>query len=121
MVVNLTRKRTIATSVTIARNPWQRIKGLLGRKGLAQGEALIITHCQSIHMVFMKFPIDVIFCDARHKAVGLCLNIKPFCFSPIFFKASYAIELPAGSIASSQTQIGDQIQCHCEPKGRSNP
>jgi len=85
------------------------MKGLLGGKDFPPGRALVITHCQSIHMFFMQFPIDVIFCDRQNKVVGLCLNIKPFCLSPIFFKASYAIELPVGSIAASKTQPGDQL------------
>lgn len=112
MIVNLTRKRTIASSVEVAGNSWQRIKGLLGRKELPQNAAMVITRCQSIHMFFMKFPIDVIFCDTKNKVVGLCLNIQPFALSPIFFKASYAIELPAGSIVASKTQVGDQIDLH---------
>ncbi|MDE2221692.1 MAG: DUF192 domain-containing protein [Candidatus Omnitrophica bacterium] len=111
MITNLTRQTTVATDVEIARNLWQRTQGLLGREGLPQGRALIIPYCESIHMFFMKFPIDVIFCDRNHKVVGLCANIKPFCMSPIFFKASYAIELPAGSIASSHTQKGDALKC----------
>jgi uncharacterized membrane protein (UPF0127 family) len=61
-------------------------------------------------MLFMNFPIDVIFCDKENKVVGLCADIKPFYLSPVFFKASYAIELPSGSIASSSTQISDQMQ-----------
>jgi len=110
MLVNLSRQSTIATNIEVARNPWQRIKGLLGRKEMPAGYALIITGCQSIHMVFMQFSIDAIFCDAKNKVVGLCPNIKPFCFSPIFFKANYAIELPAGRITVTKTQIGDQIK-----------
>src|ERR1700691_1430753 len=110
MIANLTRDSVIASRVKTAQGPWQRMKGLLGTKNFSPGEALIITHCQSIHMFFMKFPIDVIFCDRQNKVVGLCLQIKPFCLSPIFFKASYAIELPSGSIAKSKTQMGDQIQ-----------
>jgi len=110
MITNLTRQYVMASSVKIAQNPWQSVKGLLGRESLPQGDALVLPHCQSIHMVFMKFPIDVIFCDAQNKVVGLCARINPFCFSPIFFKASYAIELSAGSIEASQTQIGDQVQ-----------
>jgi len=86
------------------------MKGLLGQKDLPPGEALIITDCQSIHMFFMEFAIDVIFCDRQNKVVGLCREIKPFGLSPVFFKASYAIELASGSIASSQTQIGDEIR-----------
>ena len=110
MIRNLTRNALIASRIEIAQSSWARMKGLLGRRGLSSGEALVITHCQSIHMFFMKFPIDVIFCDRQDKVVGLCGGIKPFCLSPIFFKASYAIELPSGSIAASKTQIGDQVQ-----------
>jgi uncharacterized membrane protein (UPF0127 family) len=60
-------------------------------------------------MFFMKFPIDVIFCDDHDRVVGICPNIKPFALSPIFLKASFAIELPSGSIAASKTQVGDQL------------
>jgi len=109
MISNTTRKTTIATIVTIAQNPRERMKGLLGRDDLAPGECLVITNCQSIHMFFMKFPLDVIFCDRHHEVVGLCENIKPFFLSPVFFKASYAIELPVGSIQTSATRIGDKI------------
>jgi len=110
MIVNITRHAPLASRVITARNPWQRMKGLLGSSSLPQGEALVITHCQSIHMFFMKFPIDVIFCDRQGRVVGLCANIKPFGLSPIFFKAAYAIELPSGSIASSKTELGDQVE-----------
>jgi uncharacterized membrane protein (UPF0127 family) len=109
MIANLTSNTRIASRVIIAQSPWQRMKGLLGARDFSQGQALVITHCQSIHMFFMKFPIDVIFCDRQNKVVGLCTSIKPFSMSPVFFKASYAIELPAGSIALSKTQIDDQI------------
>jgi len=110
MISNLTRNTTIASRIEIAKNPWARMKGLLGRRDFFQNEALIITRCQSIHMFFMKFPIDVIFCDRQNKVIGLCEKLKPFCLSPIFFKASYAIELPSGTIAASKTQVGDQVK-----------
>jgi uncharacterized membrane protein (UPF0127 family) len=110
MISNLTRNTTIALHIEIAKDPWTRMKGLLGVSDFLQGNALVITHCQSIHMFFMKFPIDVIFCDHQNRVIGLCERIKPFCFSPVFFKASYAIELPIGSISDSKTQVGDQIQ-----------
>jgi uncharacterized protein len=110
MIANITRSTPIAFNVKIARNPWQRMKGLIGSSSFPQGEALVITRCQSIHMFFMKFPIDVIFCDRQDKVIGLCADIKPGGLSPVFFKASYAIELPSGSIAASKTQLGDQVQ-----------
>jgi uncharacterized membrane protein (UPF0127 family) len=110
MVINLTRKCQVASKVQKAQNPWQRMKGLLGRSSFPLGEALIIPCCQSIHMFFMKFPIDVVFCDRTNAVIGLCQNIQPFGLSPIFLKASYAIELPAGTIAATKTQLGDHFQ-----------
>ncbi|MDE1921250.1 MAG: DUF192 domain-containing protein [Candidatus Omnitrophica bacterium] len=110
MICNATRDTVIASSVETARNFWQRSKGLLGRTQLPLNHALVIPHCESIHMFFMKFPIDVIFCDRKDKVVGLCEGIKPFRLSPVFFRASYAIELPAGTIIASQTRIGDQVR-----------
>ena len=108
-IINLTRETTIAKHVEIASNPLERMKGLLGRNTLDTDQALIIPFCNSIHMFFMKFPIDVIFLDKTNRVVGLTVNIKPFELSPIFWKSSCAIELPAGTIELTQTQQGDQF------------
>jgi len=89
---------------------FSRLVGLLNRRSLNTGEALMITHCRSIHMFFMRFAIDAIFVDKENRVVGVVEGIKPFCLSPIFFKASYVIELPEGIIKKSRTAIGDQIQ-----------
>ncbi len=86
-----------------------RMKGLLGRHALKQGEGLIIRPCQSVHMFFMRFSIDVIFVDKVNIVVGLCPNLRPFNLSPIFWKSACAIELPAGTIERTSTAVGDQI------------
>ena len=107
---NLTRHTLIADKPVLANTPLARMAGLLGRTHLDPGEALVITPCQSIHMLFMKFAIDVIFVDRQNKVVGVCPNMRPFRLSPVFLKAHSAIEVSAGTIASSQTQVGDSIQ-----------
>lgn len=89
---------------------FSRLVGLLDRKEILPGEALIITHCQQIHMFFMKFPIDVIFVDRSDIVVGLVENISPFSMSPMFLQAHRAIELPAGAISYSRTSLGDIVQ-----------
>ena len=108
-IINTTQATTLASYVEIADNPEKRMKGLLGRHSLSEGYALVITRCNSIHMLFMKFSIDVVFLDKKNRVVGLVPNIKPFQFSPIFWKASCALELPVGVIELTKTQIGDQI------------
>jgi hypothetical protein len=61
-------------------------------------------------MFFMRFPIDVIFVDKNNRVVGLVAAIQPYRLSPIFWKASYAIELKTGAIQASLTGVGDIIR-----------
>ena len=107
---NVTRGTLIANAGWPAATPFKRMIGLLDRKGLHSDEALVITPCRGIHMLFMKFPIDVIFIDRAGAVVGLCPHIRPFRFSPFFPQARSAIEILAGTIAASRTQRGDSIQ-----------
>lgn len=45
----------------IAERPWTRMRGLLGRRGLARGEGMLFRGTGSVHTLFMRFPIDVVF------------------------------------------------------------
>jgi uncharacterized membrane protein (UPF0127 family) len=45
----------------VADSPWPRMRGLLGRRGLENGEGLLIKPTGSVHTFFMRFPIDVVF------------------------------------------------------------
>lgn len=108
-IINQTRSSLVADSAVVAKSFFLRAKGLLGKKSFFSGQALIIEHCRAIHMFFMRFSIDVVFTDKNYVVVGVVENIKPFCVSPFFLKAAYAIELPAGTVSRSQTRLGDRI------------
>lgn len=108
-VHNKTKKTIIANQAKRADSFWTRLVGLLRTPQLLTGEALLITSCQQIHMFGMKYALDVIFVDKNDVVVGLVENIAPGKLSRIFWKASYAIELPVGTITATQTQVGDQI------------
>jgi len=109
-VLNPSRHTLISAKANFADTLLTRLVGLLGRERLAVGEALIITECRSIHMFFMRFPIDVIFADRNRKVVGLVKNIRPFGMSPYFFRAHYAIEGEVGMIERSKIFVGDQLE-----------
>ena len=109
-IINKTKNTIVAEHGKIADTAFSRLKGLLGRDGLAAGEALVITQCRSIHMFFMRFAIDVIFVDKNNQAVGLVKRIKPFLMSPYFWRASCAVELAAGTIEATRTTLGDKIE-----------
>ena len=40
-----------------------RFRGLMGRRELASGHALLLEGCSSVHMFFMKFALDIVYLD----------------------------------------------------------
>jgi uncharacterized membrane protein (UPF0127 family) len=60
-------------------------------------------------MLFMRFPLDVVFTDREGNVVALVEKIRPWRVSGFYREAYYAIELPVGEIARSQTQVGDRL------------
>ncbi|HTE83968.1 MAG TPA: DUF192 domain-containing protein [Dehalococcoidia bacterium] len=107
--VNSTRDTALATAGWQAGNPWTRMVGLLGRAGLAPGEGLHISPCKSIHTLFMRFPIDVLYLDRARRVVKAVPAMRPWRYS-WGSRGSYSVlELPAGTIEATGTAAGDQI------------
>ena len=109
-IFNKSKGTLIAEKVEIADTIISRLIGLLNRTSLPATEALIITQCRSIHMFFMKFPIDVLFVDKRNVVIGVVQDIQPFRLSPYFFKSCSAIELSSGTAAKTKTGVGDFLE-----------
>lgn len=55
----------------------ERAKGLIGRRALSEGQGLLIPHCNAIHTLFMRFPIDATFLDRKGEVVKVVRNIRP--------------------------------------------
>jgi uncharacterized membrane protein (UPF0127 family) len=81
----------------------------MGHPGLAPGQALILQPESSIHMFFMRFPLDVLFLDGEGRVLHLYESLRPWRVSRIVRGSKQVVEMPPGSIAASGTQIGDQI------------
>lgn len=60
-----------------ARSCFSRMRGLLGRPTLPDGQALLISPCSAIHTIGMKFPIDVRFYDRNGICIREVLNVPP--------------------------------------------
>ena len=106
---NVTRETDLATQARVARSFWSRLVGLLGKASLADGEALVITPCSSVHTAFMRFPIDVIYVDGRWRVVKTVPRLRPFRVSAALRGAQSVLELPAGAIEASGTVVGDEL------------
>ncbi len=109
-IFNVAKGAVITQQAKLAVSSGQRMKGLLGQDSLAANEALILKPCFSIHTFFMRFAIDVLFLDKNMQIVRLIQNMPPNRLSPIVWASKMAIELPAGKISQTNTQIGDTIE-----------
>jgi uncharacterized membrane protein (UPF0127 family) len=109
-VHNATRATTISANAEEARTFWARGRGLMLRRSFPDGSALVIDPCSSIHMFFMRFPIDVLYLDRHDRVVRAQRGIKPWRAGPLWTRgAKYVIELPVGTIERTLTDVGDQI------------
>ena len=62
----------------VARTPFERMRGLIGTERLRSGEGMLILRCNSIHTLFMAFPIDATFLDRNDNIVKIVRNIRPW-------------------------------------------
>ena len=62
----------------IAESAFERMRGLIGRRGLGPGKGMLITKCNCIHTFFMRFPIDATFLDRKGEVVKVVRNIRPW-------------------------------------------
>ncbi|CAJ35792.1 hypothetical protein RCIX335 [Methanocella arvoryzae MRE50] len=88
--------------------------GLMFRRSIPEEYALILDmHWEQyigIHMLFVPFPIDLLYLDSNRQIVdlrhmrawtGIATSKKP---------ARYAIEMPAGNIERKSLKIGDALE-----------
>ncbi len=57
---------------------WTRAKGLLGKRELADDQAIWIRPCTSIHTFFMRMRINVAFVDSQGTVLAIHENVKPW-------------------------------------------
>lgn len=106
---NTTRGTVLGERVGRAVTFGDRLVGLLGRASLAEGTGLWLEPCNSVHMWFMRFPIDVVFASASGEVVALEPDLRPWAATLPKRGAHAALELPVGAIARSGTRLGDRL------------
>jgi uncharacterized membrane protein (UPF0127 family) len=106
---NATRGTVLAEHVTIAQTFWHRLKGLLGTRGLSEGEGLLLVPCSSVHSLGMAFDVDVV--HMSPEGTVLCaFTLRRGRIGPAVRGSRAALELPEGTIARTATQVGDQLK-----------
>lgn len=113
MMINKTKNKIIAKKSKICGNFFCKFLGLMFSKK-KEDFALIFEFKKekrlSLHTFFVFYPIDIIFLDKSKKVVEMKKGMKPF---SVYFpkqKFSYVIELNAGAIRRTKTELADEIK-----------
>ena len=120
---NTTRGTVLAERVEDGSSFWAKFMGLMGRSSLPAGRGLWMPGESSIHMLFMRFAIDVVFvarpADGKggpRRVVAARSAVRPWRGVVWPVRGAHGVlELPAGTIEATGTQIGDDIAL--EPAG----
>jgi uncharacterized membrane protein (UPF0127 family) len=108
-IFNITRRTQLASNAVVAGSGAKRTKGLLGRKSLEPGEGMWIVPCEAVHTFGMRFPIDLVYLDRKHRVKKVRSNVVPWRLSACL-SAHSIIELPSGTIGETLTQTGDLLE-----------
>ena len=105
----------VVASAALADTAGSRRKGLLGTDAV-EG-ALWITKCPSVHMMGMRYPIDVAVVD-RDGVVIMVSTLKPWLGGTRpRLAASATIEAPAGALAAWGVAVGSRLAYEAADSG----
>ncbi len=61
-------------------------------------------------MMFMRFAIDAVFVDRARRVVKVSERLRPWVIAVVARSGDEVLELPAGTVAQTHTQVGDELQ-----------
>ena len=114
--LNCTRQVFLATELRIADDFLTRLRGLLATKvhEFGFGRGLWIHPSKGVHMLGMRYPIDAVYLDGGHNVIHIEAELKPWRMGAIRREAAGVLELPAGAVKRTNTQVGDRISIRPE-------
>jgi uncharacterized membrane protein (UPF0127 family) len=116
-VVRLKDQAVIAEKCFEAVHFWDRLRGLIGKDGLTEGEAMWFPRCSSVHTFWMRFPIDVVFLRRSKERQGTWVvssvrqRVSPWRVALVDLCASDVLELAGGVSDSKGLLPGDEVEC----------
>ena len=112
--LNATRGSVLCGNLEEAGGMAGKSRGLLGRERLDEGTGMLfeagrLEPFMCMHMMFMRFAIDVVFLNGDGVVIRINHNLRPWRISSVVWGARRALELCPGDAIRSGTQIGDRI------------
>ena len=100
--------RIVCERVVVADRAHRRMRGLLGRRYLREGEGMVLRPGWSIHTAFMRFPIDAVFLDADQVVIKIEPEVGPW-RTVSCRGAREVVELAAGECKRRGLVVGDRV------------
>ncbi len=112
--INATRGTVLCGNLEGAGGMAGKSRGLLGRDRLDENTGMMfeagrLEPFMCMHMMFMRFAIDVVFLNRDGVVIRINHNLRPWRISSVVWGARRALELCAGAVVQSATQVGDRI------------
>jgi len=104
--------RVVCERCLVADTPRLRMRGLLGRALLPDGEGILIRPTNAIHMWFMRFAIDAVFLDADGEVLRVAERLRPWRMAARPGARS-VLELAAGTCGAVGVAPGDRLVLAC--------
>lgn len=94
-----------------------RTRGLLGRGGMKPGEGMLLSPCNAVHTLFMRFTIDVVFLDSDLAIARVCRGVRPFSMAFGGRRARHAVEVQSGWLDADAMAPGSRVSVQDESGG----
>ena len=103
------RSKPILRRVRIPKGFYHKAKGLLGEKRLEKDTGMLFTNCNSIHMMGMRYSLDLVFMSKEGFVLKCQENIPPWRIAWCL-KSFMTLELAAGSIKNNGIKTGMKLE-----------
>ena len=99
----------IAQNIRMADTFIKRLKGLLFEESLEEEQGLLITPCNQVHTLGMKFPIDVVYLTKEGEVIHTQSAVAPNAVGPCIRSCSRVLELKEGTVRKKRIAMGQRI------------
>ena len=83
---------------------------MLGRPAPTAEEGLLLLPCRAVHMLGMRYPLDVAFLDREGRVVAAYPDLAPGGRTKYHREAWAALELAHGTLARTGTRVGHRLE-----------
>ncbi|HLC96336.1 MAG TPA: DUF192 domain-containing protein [Candidatus Nanoarchaeia archaeon] len=111
-IYNRSKRCQIASEAIYCKSEWSKAWGLMFSKRREE-RVLIFSFDRPqlipLHMLFVFYPIDVLFLNENKEVIEIKEKLRPFCFYNPQRRSKFVIEVAAGKVQKSQTKVKDRL------------